>query len=140
MNNTLLKKLVAGVMTFVFALALVVPTVTFATTPTANGIPTEFGGTDASFGGTLDQAAGNGDLVGLITEVMTWLFSFLGILAVLVILYGGFKWMTAGGDDDKVGEAKKLIINGIIGLIIILSAYAIATFVFNEVKNNLLQG
>jgi hypothetical protein len=131
MKNTLLKKLVAGVMTFVFAFALVVPAITFAQ------IPTEFGGTDASFDGTL-QGAKQNDLAGLITEIMNWLFGFLGILAVLVILYGGFKWMTAGGDDDKVGEAKKLIINGIIGLIIILSAYAIATFVFTEVQTSLL--
>jgi hypothetical protein len=134
MNNTSLKKLVAGVMTFVFAFALVVPAITFAQ------IPAEFGGDAASFEGTLGQTDGDQDLVGLITNIMNWLFGFLGILAVLVILYGGFKWMTAGGDDDKVGEAKKLIINGIIGLIIILSAYAIATFVFNEVEQNLLNG
>jgi len=134
MNNTLLKKLVAGVMTLVFAFALVVPAITSAQ------IPEEFGGDAASFDGTLGQTDGEQDLVGLITNIMNWLFGFLGILAVLVILYGGFKWMTAGGDDDKVGDAKKLIINGIIGLIIILSAYAIATFVFNEVEQNLLNG
>lgn len=129
MNNTLLKKLVAGVMTLVFAFALVVPVVTFA--------QGDFGLDRANFDGTL-QGSQDDNLYDLIDKVMNWLFGFLGILAVLVILYGGFKWMTAGGDDDKVGEAKKLIINGIIGLIIILSAYAIATFVFNEVQNSLL--
>jgi hypothetical protein len=47
-------------------------------------------------------------------------------------LLGGFKWMTAGGNEDKVGEAKKLITAGIIGLVIILAAFAIATFVLSQ--------
>ena len=57
------------------------------------------------------------------------MLSLLGIVAVVIILLGGFKWMTAGGNDDKVEEAKKLILSGIIGLAIIMSAWAIARFV-----------
>jgi len=45
-----------------------------------------------------------------------------------VILIGGFQWMTAGGDDGKVETARKWIFSGIIGLAIILSAWAIAKF------------
>jgi len=52
---------------------------------------------------------------------------------VCLILYGGFKWMTAGGNEEQVGEAKKIIISGVIGLIIILSAYAIANFVVGAI-------
>lgn len=59
----------------------------------------------------------------------------LGIVAVVIILLGGFKWMTAAGNEDKVAEAKKLIISGIIGLVIIMSAYAIAQFVVNSIVN-----
>ncbi|MBP6942464.1 MAG: hypothetical protein KBB55_00260 [Candidatus Buchananbacteria bacterium] len=125
------KQLLAGIMTLTLALAFAAP-VAFA----QNDDP--FGVNNASFENTLQGSSDNADLMGLITKIMQWIFSFLGIVAVLVILYGGFKWMTAGGDDGKVSEAKKLIVNGIIGLIIILSAYAIATFVFNEVNNRLL--
>lgn len=139
MNNTLLKKLVAGVMTLVFAFALVVPVITFAQTSNCEpGSSDPFCLEDANFGVLGDSQ--EDDLIGLVTTIVQWILSFLGILAVLVILWGGFKWMTAGGDDDKVGEAKKLIINGIIGLIIVLSAYAIATFVFAEVETRLLTG
>jgi hypothetical protein len=53
-------------------------------------------------------------------------------MAVLIVLYGGFKWMTAQGDTKAVDEAKKVLIAGIIGLVIIVSAYAIATFVINS--------
>ena len=65
------------------------------------------------------------------------LMTFLGIIAVVIILLGGFKWMTAAGNDDKVAEAKKLIAAGIIGLVIILSAFLIVNFVITNVSNAL---
>jgi hypothetical protein len=57
---------------------------------------------------------------------------FLGIIAVGIVLIGGFKWMTAGGNEDKVGEAKKLMGAGIVGLVIVLAAWGIATFVLQR--------
>ena len=67
----------------------------------------------------------------LISNIVTYLMTFLGLIAVIVILLGGFKWMTAAGNEDKVAEAKKTIIAGCIGLVIILAAYAIVNFVIN---------
>ena len=72
---------------------------------------------------------GSGDLIGTISGIIRVALGFLGIIAVIIILLGGFKWMTAGGNDDKVKDAKKLIFSGIIGLVIVLSAFAIANFV-----------
>ena len=77
---------------------------------------------------------GSRDLKATITSVLNVLLGFLGIIAVIVILLGGFKWMTAGGNEDKVGEAKKLIGAGVVGLVIILAAYAIATFVISTIS------
>lgn len=65
-------------------------------------------------------------------SVIRIILGFLGIVAVVIILLGGFKWMTAMGAEEKVGEAKKLITAGVIGLIIIIAAFAIATFVLNS--------
>jgi len=56
----------------------------------------------------------------------------LGIVAIVIVLWGGVLWMTAGGDTDKVATARKVLFSGIIGLIIILSAFAIAQFVLNQ--------
>lgn len=56
----------------------------------------------------------------------------LGILFLVLILYAGFLWMTAGGEEDKISKAKKLLSNGVVGLVIILSAYAISYFVFQS--------
>ncbi len=75
---------------------------------------------------------GQGDLKTTIGNIIRVALGFLGVIAVVIILLGGFKWMVAGGNDEKVGEAKRLIIAGIIGLAIILSAYAITTFVISS--------
>lgn len=71
-------------------------------------------------------------LMETITGIIKIGLSLLGIIAVVIILSGGFKWMTAGGNEDKVGEAKKMIISGVIGLAIIMSAFAIAQFVITN--------
>ena len=93
-----------------------------------------FGGGE---GGDFASTAGLGeaDLVDTIASIIRIALGFLGVIAVVIILLGGFKWMTAGGNDDKVKEAKKLIFSGIIGLVIIISAYAIASFVINSIVN-----
>ena len=72
------------------------------------------------------------DLRITIARIVRTAMSLLGIIAVMIILYGGFKWMTSGGSDDAVGDSKKIITAGIIGLIIILTAFAIASFVINS--------
>lgn len=55
--------------------------------------------------------------------------SFVGLIFLILMIYGGFIWMTAGGNDMKVIKAKKIIVQATIGVIIVLSAYAITTFV-----------
>lgn len=75
---------------------------------------------------------GTRDLRDTIAGVINIFLGFLGILATLIILYGGYTWMTSGGNADKVERAKRIIINGVIGLMIILSSYAIARFLLQE--------
>ncbi|MFH0854483.1 MAG: pilin [bacterium] len=65
-------------------------------------------------------------------SIINVMLGFLGIIAVVIILIGGFKWMTAGGNEDQVGEAKKWIFSGIIGLLIILASYALAKFAVDQ--------
>jgi len=72
---------------------------------------------------------GTADLRDTIASIINVAMGLLGTIAVVIILYGGFKWMTSGGDQSKVDDARKLIINGVIGLVIILTSYAIAQFV-----------
>ena len=88
---------------------------------------------DPSYGltGGFNTAVGLGksDIKTSIASIINIILGFLGIVAVIIILAGGFKWMTAGGNEDKVAEARQMIIQGIIGLVIIFAAWAIASFV-----------
>lgn len=58
---------------------------------------------------------------------------YLGIIFFLLIVYAGFLWMTAGGNDKKVEEGKQILIAAVTGLVIVISAYAITRFIFGEV-------
>jgi hypothetical protein len=60
--------------------------------------------------------------------------SLLGVIFLILIMYGGFTWMTSGGNEIKVLKAKKILTEAIIGLIIILSAYSITYFVFHAIQ------
>lgn len=67
-----------------------------------------------------------------VASVIQIIMGFLGTVAIIIVLWGGFKWMLSGGSPDKAEAARKLITAGIIGLIIVLSAYAIANFVITQ--------
>ena len=69
----------------------------------------------------------------VIANVINTILGFLGVVAVVIILMGGFKYMIAGGDETKIGEARALLVSGIIGLIIILGAFGIASFVVKAI-------
>lgn len=58
---------------------------------------------------------------------------YLGIIFFLLIVYAGFLWMTASGNDSKVEKAKSILIAAVSGLVISVSAYAITNFVFGNI-------
>jgi Zn-dependent protease with chaperone function len=72
---------------------------------------------------------GNEDPRVIAASIINVILGFLGIIAVVIIMLGGFKWMTAGGNEDKIGEAKGLLSAGIIGLVIILASWGLATWI-----------
>lgn len=81
--------------------------------------------------GTIGEVAGLGEaeLSAVVARIIRAILGFLGVVAVVIILWGGFKWMTSGGQAEKISDARKLIIMGIVGLGIVLASYAIASFV-----------
>ncbi|KKP91561.1 MAG: hypothetical protein UR94_C0015G0011 [Parcubacteria group bacterium GW2011_GWA2_36_10] len=72
-------------------------------------------------------------LMQVIGSIIKIFLMLLGTIFVILLLFGGFKWMTAQGDPKKVDEARDLIKNSVVGVVIILAAYAIASFVLREV-------
>ncbi len=75
-----------------------------------------------------------------VVSIIRLVFTFLGILATLIVLYAGFTWMTAGGDEEKVSRAKKILTAGVIGLIITISAFGIASFIISRLTDAINQG
>lgn len=76
----------------------------------------------------------NYDIRIMAARLIRIVLELLGIIALSIIIYAGFKWMTAAGDEQKIEGAKKQLVNGLIGLIIILVAFSIATFVFYRLQ------
>jgi len=69
------------------------------------------------------------------------ILALLGIVALGITVYAGFTWMTAGGNDEKVGEAKKWLTRGVIGIAIILTSFSITSFVISSIlKSEGLEG
>ena len=78
------------------------------------------------------EPTGNTSLSGIIATGVKAVLSLLGIIFLVLIIYAGFNWMTAQGDEEKVTLAKNTLTRAIIGLIIIISAYSITYFVFSS--------
>ena len=66
-----------------------------------------------------------GNIIGVV-------LSFVGVIFLLLMIFAGLTWMTASGNQEKITKAKDLMINAIIGLVIVLAAYAITVFVGNR--------
>lgn len=73
------------------------------------------------------------NLAGMIGRVIGGLATIMGSLFLALIIYGGFLYMTAQGNDEKIKKAKSVITGSIIGIIIIFSAYALVGFVINNI-------
>lgn len=83
------------------------------------------------------QAAGYGtetvDPRIVVARMIKVFLSILGTIFFVLMIYAGFLWMTAGGEEDPVNKSKQIITYAVIGLIIILSAYSITNFVSEQI-------
>ena len=77
---------------------------------------------------------GRQDLRVTIARIINVFLGLLGIIAVSLLIYGGFIYMTSQGNEEKISQARKIMINSAIGLAIIMSAFAITRFVMNRLS------
>lgn len=73
------------------------------------------------------------DLVGSIVNLLNWFLGFLGILAVILIIYAGILITTAAGKDDQVKKGRKIITYAVIGLVVIALAWGIVNFIIKGI-------
>lgn len=87
-------------------------------------------------GGQIKTAGKGGlPLPELIGGLINAFLSVLGLIFVVLVVYAGYLWMTAGGDVAKVDKSKKLLGQAVIGMIIVVAAYAIASFVVDRISD-----
>ncbi|RKV98057.1 MAG: hypothetical protein D8G53_03660 [Candidatus Saccharimonas sp.] len=112
---------------------LMVPVVALAVAPAANAeYSLQGGANDAKGNGMKD---GVGDANSLVKDVVNIILWIVGILSVIMLVWGGIKYTTSAGDSNKVTSAKNTIIYAVIGLIIAILAYAIVNFVIEKIGN-----
>ncbi len=68
-------------------------------------------------------------LTSLIGNLIQALLGIVGVIFLVITVYAGFLWMTAQGDTGKVDKAKKMLSNSIIGIVIVVAAYAFTSYV-----------
>jgi len=79
---------------------------------------------------------GGNDLAGIVGIVIQAFLGLLGVLFLVYMLYAGYNWMVAQGEEEKVTKAKETIQRAVIGLIIVVAAYAISYWVFEKLLAN----
>jgi len=87
---------------------------------------------------TLNTEASEGNGIPIIIgKVVGALLAFVGVLFFILMIYGGFLWMTARGNEQEVTKAKDLIVSATIGLIIVLASYAITAYIGNALTTGI---
>jgi hypothetical protein len=74
-------------------------------------------------------SANEDSLPTILGNIINGALILLGVIFIVLMIISGYNWMTASGNQEKVGKAKDLMINAVIGLIIVMAAYAITAFV-----------
>ncbi len=71
----------------------------------------------------------------MIAGIVRIFLGFLGVIALGLMIYAGFLWMTSQGNSETIDKAKKIIVSALIGLVIVFSAFAIASFIISQLLN-----
>ncbi|OGL74143.1 hypothetical protein A3D72_02555 [Candidatus Uhrbacteria bacterium RIFCSPHIGHO2_02_FULL_57_19] len=78
--------------------------------------------------GTLPET----DITVIVGRVISAALGLLGIIFLVLTVYGGFLWMTAAGNEQQIEKAKKMLVSAVIGLVIVSAGYAITNFVITQ--------
>ncbi len=83
---------------------------------------------------TIQQTSGLGStpFTVIIANIIRIFLSLMGVIVIGVIIYGGFTYMTAGGSEETAEKAKRILTNGVIGLVIVLSSFGISEFIIRS--------
>lgn len=69
----------------------------------------------------------------LIGQVINSVLGIVGSIALLMFIWGGFLWMTAAGNDEKIQQGKKTLTWSALGLVVIFSSYALVSYLIKNI-------
>ncbi len=95
----------------------------------SGGLSSARSGLSSAASGAGLKGIGSDDISIRAGQIIKSILGFIGVVFLVYTLIGGFMWMTAGGNSQRVSDGVSYIKNGVIGIVIILSAYAITNFV-----------
>ncbi len=107
---------------FVFALALSLSSVAFAQAPSSTITPSGFTSTNL---GNIGNITSTGTLVNTIMGLVSWIAWAVGLAAVVMGMYAGILFITAGGDSAKVSTARDILLYSIIGIAVAVLAFGL---------------
>jgi hypothetical protein len=121
---------------FAFGAPALVPVAAYATCDTGNIQTSLSQGIKDAAGGTSDacqdvSGSGNDQLTKIAKQVVNIFSIIVGIVAVIFVIYGGFRYITSGGDSGSVGNAKNTLVYALIGLVIVALAQLIVHYVLS---------
>lgn len=124
-----MKRLIVIVATL---LSLALPATAFAYNPFSSAC-----GSGGGASGSVACSTNGSDPIsgknGALKKVSVVLAGVAGVAAVIVIIFGGFQYITASGDASKAASARNTIVGAVIGLVIIVAAESIILFVVSKV-------
>lgn len=77
----------------------------------------------------LTLPSSDGTLMDFITKIINWAIGFSAVVAVVMIIFAGFKYITAAGDENKISSATKTLTYAIVGLVVCFIAVLLVNFV-----------
>lgn len=91
-------------------------------------------------GAPVPSGTARGDLASVILNIINYVLAIVGVVALAFLIYGGFRYITSGGSEDVVEDAKRIIINAIIGIVVIGVSAALVNFVVKAVGGSVPTG
>lgn len=130
--NQQIKRVLSTLAVSAIALAPMIAFAQAGTNPfgSSGAALTNLNGTQLAAIGT--SGTGQNQLPVIIGRVINIVLGFLGVVLLFYVLLAGFKWMTAGGSEKGATEAKEMIKNAVIGMVIIVAGFAISNFVISQ--------
>ena len=125
-----MRKFFTLIITFVLLSAFLFGGVAMAVEEESSGLTFDPQEADADLGSAGEVNLGQEAPLTIASQIMLGVFGFLGIIFLILTIYGGVLWMTARGNEEQVTKAKNILKTAVIGLIIILTSYGVAQFIY----------